>query len=92
MNAHNSEVWELHEGDIVDCNECAIEAQAIEALRQNASKIFRSRYRYNAYYFYKRDYDSPSGVTLLCSAPVSPKVEEVLKELKISPLSPTEGF
>ena len=74
----------------IDCTQCDHEQNTIVRMKAERADIFRCRFRYDSYWFYKRDQTSPSGVTLMFGAPKSAKVESALAELRLSPLSPTE--
>jgi len=94
---HFSEGWNIPHtgkaGDVVECAECARHAERIEWLRNLAEPVFRARYseRWGGqYHLYRRDTTSPTGVMLIGTVPATPAIDEVLRQKRISPLSPTE--
>ena len=95
--AHNPEHQVTKVGDVVNCKECDKEAAQLEWLRALPREIVQhARYRTfcgsGSYYFYQRDATSPTGVRLAGSVVATPEVDAVLREKRISPLSPTESL
>jgi len=86
-------------GEEFECAECDNYATALARLRAlNPGDVQHSRFRpydsrggsAGAFYVYKRDPESPSGVWLLLSIDATPEAERVLSALRAAPLSPSE--
>lgn len=82
-------------GDAVQCNACAREAEQLEWLRELPRETvqharFKTIVGSPSYLFYRRDESSPTGVMLMGAVAATPAVEVLLREKRISPLSPTE--
>lgn len=96
-NPHNPEHRRLAVGDNVHCNRCAdFPASLAELRRLDRSTLAHSRYRswcgQGAFYVYRRDPKSPSGVKLAMTIEARPEAEEILCQMRLGPLSPTEGL
>lgn len=84
-------------GDEHDCKECASYARQLEKLRGlDRSKLSHARFREwcgaGQVHVYFRDGASPSGVTLAHTVDATDEVFEILRDMRLSPLSPTEGL
>jgi len=86
-------------GDEVECEECDIYTEQLKKLRAlKPEDIQHARFRTydsrgigdGAYYLYKRDESSPTGVTLMFSVPATKEVDELLRAIRVAPISPTE--
>ncbi len=93
---HKPEFRVTQVGDAGECSSCASEAQQIEWLRNLPVKdVQHARYRVivgsPSYCFYRRDESSPTGVMLIGAVAATAAVETLLREKRISPLSPTEA-
>lgn len=86
-------------GDEAECVECDHYANALAKLRAlQPGDVQHARFRpydsrggsAGAFYVYKRDPGSPSGVWLLMSIDATPEAENVLRALRAAPISPTE--
>jgi hypothetical protein len=91
---HNPEHVVTAVGDQLDCEECAKEASGLEWLRNlDVSQVHHARLRtgFNLYFFYKLDHTSPSCFSSIGCVKQTPAVDELLRTLRISPLSPTEA-
>lgn len=90
-NPHNEADRVEKVGDQVHCDTCDREDAQVEWLRSlDRSTVHHGRLRHGSYYFYRYDAASPSCFFLIGGVMVSPRIEAVLRELKLSPLSPTE--
>lgn len=94
-NAHREEDRLEAVGDEVDCERCdrfAVALAALEALDRRA--LSHARYRNSCgvgvFYVYRRATESPSGVLLEMSIEARPEAEDLLRRMRLSPLSPTE--
>ena len=80
-------------GDFQYCETCADHADAERRLKALTEPVFRARYseRWGGqYHLYRRDHDSPTGVMHVMTVPATPAIDKILREKRISPLSPTE--
>lgn len=98
-NEHNDEHRLTKVGDEAECERCDWQAEAITKLKALDPKtIQHTRYRemcgVGQIYVYKRDYDSPTGVSLALTLDSTQEVEDVLRGMGsgLAPLSPTEGL
>lgn len=82
-------------GAEVECKTCDAEREQAEWVRGLDTATvsharFDPRFEPGSYHFYRRDPESPSGVFLMGSVRATPAMEAILRERRISPLSPTE--
>jgi hypothetical protein len=86
-------------GAILGCAACRRHMSALENLRAlSASDVSHTRFRHHdsrgfgpgSIYVYGHDDKSPTGCHLLMSIDETPEVQEILRALRSSPLSPTE--
>jgi hypothetical protein len=83
-------------GDTVDCAGCDRDVESIAWLRSlPKGAVHHARYdpRFSpgSYRLYRHDVASPSGFFLMGSVPATPQFDAVLREVGISPISPTEA-
>jgi hypothetical protein len=79
-------------GNRVECMQCDNDAATIVWLRAlPAGLVHHARFRYNGYHLYRHDETSPSGFFLIGSCPATPQFDAILREVGISPISPTEA-
>jgi hypothetical protein len=93
---HKPEFRATQVGDTVECSSCDSEARQLEWLRNLPVKdVQHARYRVivgsPSYCFYGRDEKSPTGVLLIGSVAATPAIEALLRQKRMSPLSPTEA-
>lgn len=96
-NPHDAADRLLAIGDEIDCDRCDRKAESLQALRGlRRGEMQHARYRdgcgQGAFYIYRRDTASPSGVRLELTVEACPEAEEILREKRIAALSPTEGL
>lgn len=82
-------------GDVVECDACDKNVEKIAWLRSLpkysvSHARFDPRFSPGSYHLYRRDTSSPSGFFLLGSVPATKEFDAVLREIAVSPLSPTE--
>ena len=80
-------------GEVQVCSTCSRHSSDIERLRSLSEPVFRARYseRWGGqYHLYRRDETSPTGVMHIMTVSATPAIDELLREKRISPLSPTE--
>lgn len=95
-NAHLPEDRITQVGDAVECADCDKNVERIAWLRALPKGSvhharFDPRFSPGSYHLYKHDVASPSGFFLIGSVPATPEFDAVLAEVRISPISPTEG-
>jgi hypothetical protein len=87
-------------GDAIQCERCDSFDAKVAKLREMGPGAFQhARFRptdsrggrEGYYHIYIRDTKSPTGVALFTSLEATPKTEEILRELRLSALSPTES-
>jgi hypothetical protein len=83
-------------GNRVECMQCDNDAATIVWLRAlPAGLVHHARYdpRFapGSYRLYRHDVSSPSGFFLIGSCPATPQFDAILREVGISPISPTEA-
>lgn len=83
-------------GDEVACTTCAAHADSIAWLQAlDASTVHHARFRTwcgaGQYHLYRLDHTSPSNFSLIGSVPAIPAVDAILRQKRISPISPTEA-
>jgi predicted nucleic acid-binding Zn-ribbon protein len=94
---HNAEHRLAAVGDKAECKDCDHYAAALQELRNlDRRGLVHSRYREwcgkGIFYVYRRDPKSPSGVVLAHSIEATREAEDILRSMKLAPLSPTEGL
>jgi hypothetical protein len=82
-------------GDEVECKQCEDDIERIAWLRALPKGLvhharFDPRFSPGSYHLYKLDQTSPSCFFLIGSVPATKQFDEVLREVSISPISPTE--
>ncbi len=82
-------------GDEADCEACDKNVEKIAWLRSlpNGSvhhARFDPRFEPGSYHLYRHDQSSPSGFFLMGSVPATKQFDEILREVSINPISPTE--
>ena len=94
LSCGHAKSGELPLDTAVNCNECDRQAESLVKVRAVASRIHHGRFKRwcgrNLYYFYELNHASPSNFYLIASCEATPEADALLRELRISPLSPTE--
>lgn len=93
-NAFNTYSRKLAIGEMIACEDCEREAadqRFIEDLDPKTVAYSRFSPRFGGQYlFYKRDFDSPTGVLLIGAVKATKMIDDLLRHKRLSPLSPTE--
>lgn len=94
-NPHKAEDRLTKIGDVCECENCQKETELVAWLRALPTGSvhharFDPRFKPGSYHLYRHDQTSPSGFFLMGSVPATPKFDAVLREIGVSPISPTE--
>lgn len=94
-NPHLPEDRITQVGDVHECKDCKKDIERIEWLRSLPKGMvhharFDPRFAPGSYHLYRHDISSPSGFFLIGSVPATKQFDEVLNQVGISPISPTE--
>lgn len=92
---HNPAHYVTQIGDSIACETCTANHQALEWLRTvDPSTVHHARYRtwcgQGQYHLYRLDPTSPSNFMLIGSVPSTPEIEVLMRQMRLSALSPTE--
>jgi len=95
-NPHLPEDRLTQVGAAVECVDCDKNVERIAWLRSLPKGAvhharFDPRFAPGSYHLYRHDPTSPSGFFLMGSVPATREFDAVLAEVRISPISPTEG-
>lgn len=95
-NPHNAADRVTQIGDVVACEQCPKDDEtAAWLLALAAGSVhharFDPRFAPGSYHLYRHDVSSPSGFFLMGSVPATPRFDDLLRAVRVSPLSPTEG-
>ena len=93
-DAHNDDHHMVQVGDEVECRHCADHATALakleDVLTDPEITVAYTRFRQGRIRVYARDSQSPTGVRLVMSINNGPCVAVLLRDARVSTLSPTE--
>lgn len=95
LNPHNEADRLTKIGDAVECTQCARNIESIAWLRSLPKGAvhharFDPHFSPGSYHLYRYDQTSPSCFFLMGSVPATPEFDVILREVGISPISPTE--